>query len=398
MGKQNKKSLDKIFLYLLLGSIVVYFSQGSLYPNGSIISKSALVLWLLIDICYFFVYISKYRLLSFERLIFIFWFVNTCYWFFPPKVQISDWGEPLSTSNNFKSICWTFLTYYPIRYFTKKELITDKVLSFFAILMFLVFVMSFFSFRARLLYEYNRDAITNNMGYRFVSLLPLLGIFRRPKYTFAFIGISIYFIIMSSKRGAILCGIFAFIFLFIYSLRGVPRKKKLQYSILVLGVCGLFVYLLYDVFLSNEYLMQRLSNMEAGNDDSGNARINQINAIWEYVTNGSMFYLLFGYGFDKSVMMAGNYAHNDWAELLANLGLLGCTMYFLFFIKLFNIYRSNRKKLSSMQKYMFISVVGMWLLMSMFSMGYISNTSFLFMITIAYIVSDVEKKERLCLR
>lgn len=398
MGKQNNNSFDKIFLYLLLGSIVIYFSQGSLYPNGSIISRSALVLWLLIDICYFFVYISKYRLLSFEKIIFVFWFVNTCYWFFSPKVQISDWGEPLSTFNNFKSICWTFLTYYPIRYFTKKGLLTDKILSFFVLFVFIVFVMSFFSYRARLLYEYNRDAITNNMGYRFVSLLPLLGIFRKPKYTFAFIGISIYFIIMSSKRGAILCGILAFIFLFIYSLAGVPRKKKFQYSILVLGVCCLFVYLLYDVFLSNEYLMQRLSNMEAGKDDSGNARISQVSAIWEYVTNGTMFHLLFGYGFDKSVMMAGNYAHNDWAELLANLGLLGCIMYLAFFMKSFNIYRHNRKKLSSMQKYMFMSVMGMWLLMSMFSMGYISNTSFLFMITIAYIVSDIEKKKRICQR
>lgn len=398
MREQKRLTLDKAIMYLLLGTIAIYFMQGSLYANGSTISRMALVIWLLIDLVYTFRYMFSYKLSSFERLILIFWLVNSFYWFFSEKVLISDWGEPLSTFNNFKSICWTFLTYFPIRYFTKKALLDDNVLSYFAVLMFVVFVMSFFSFRNRLMYEYAGDAITNNMGYRFVALLPLLGIFRKTKYSYVFIGVAIYFIIMSSKRGAIVCGILAFILFFMYALQNVPRKKKFIYLLLVLGVLSLSIYYFYDIFLSNEYLIQRIDNMAAGKDDSGNARVNQINAILSYVFEGSLFNLLFGYGFDKSVMMAGNYAHNDWAELLANLGLFGCIMYLLFFVRLFKLYTNNKKLYLPMQKFMFFSVVGMWLLMSMFSMGYISNNSFLFIIVVAYMTSEIERKKRTCQR
>ena len=154
-------------------------------------------------------------------------------------------------------------------------------------------------------------------------------------------------------------------------------------------------YYFYDVLLSNEYLMQRLANMESGDDASGESRLIQTNAILNYVLGGSIFNLLFGYGFDKSVMMAGNYAHNDWAELLANLGIVGCIMYLIFFIRLIKLYTNNKKFYLPMQKYQYLSVVGMWLLITMFSMGYISNNSFLFTIVIAHITSEIEKKKSL---
>lgn len=387
-----------IAVYLFLASIVIYFCQGSLYANGSVISQGAMAIWMLINITYLIKYASKFKLLFFEKIIFWFWFINTCYWIFSDKVLMSAWYEPLSTMNNFKSIFCTFLTYFPVRYFTRKDILTEKLLSYFAAIMLVVFILSFLSFEAQIMYELNREAVTNNMGYRFVALLPLLAIFRKIKFTYISVFIASYFIILSSKRGAILCGALFFILLFYYSFKNIPRKKKLIYSILILGIFSISVYYLTDIFISNEYLMMRLTNMEAGVDDSGDARVNQVSAIVEYTTNGSIFHFLFGYGFDKSVMIAGNYAHNDWAELLANLGVFGCVLYLIFFTSLIKIFTKNKNLLEPMLKLMFVSVLSCWLLVSMFSMGYISNNSFLYTLVIAYLVSKIEKDKKACQR
>lgn len=388
--------IDNIATYLFLAAIVIYFSQGSLYANGSIISQGTMALWMLINLSYLIKYASKFNLLFIEKIIFWFWFINSCYWFFSDKVLLSAWYEPLSTMNNFKSIFCTLLTYFPVRYFTRLYILTEKHLSVFAAIMLIAFILSYLSFEARMMYELNRDAITNNMGYRFVALLPLLAIFRNIKFTYTSILIASYFVIMSSKRGAILCcALFIFLLLY-YSFKNIPRNKKVLYSILILGVFSVSVYYLIDIFMSNEYLITRLTNMEAGVDDSGNARVNQVSAIINYTTNGSIFNFLFGYGFDKSVMIAGNYAHNDWAELLANLGALGCVLYLIFFISLISIFTKNKLLLSPMQKLMFVSILGCWLLVSMFSMGYTSNNSFLYTMVIAYLVSYIEKQKKIC--
>ena len=389
---------DNIAAYLFLAIIVIYFCQGSLYANGSIISQGAMALWMLINLVYLIKYASKFKFLFLEKIIFWFWFINTCYWFFSDKVLFSAWYEPLSTMNNFKSILCTFLTYFPVRYFTQKNILTEKGLSYLAVIMLGVFILSYLSFEAQMLYELGRDAITNNMGYRFVALLPLLAIFRKTKFSYISVFIASYFVIMSSKRGAILCCALFFILLFYYSFQNIPRKKKFVYSILVLGIFSICVYYLIDIFMSNEYLMMRLTNMEAGNDDSGNARIDQVSAIINYSTNGPIFNFFFGYGFDKSVMIAGNYAHNDWAELLANLGVFGCLLYLIFFTSLISIFTKNRQLLNPMQKLMFVSVLSCWLLVSMFSMGYISNNSFLYTIVIAYLISHIEKQKKICQR
>ncbi len=389
--KNKTFSIDRIILYIFLTVIILYFCQGSLYANGSPVSQASLVLWITISLTYAYKYFSKFKATSFERLIFFFWLINSIYWLFSEKAIVSEWHESLSTMNNFKSICCTFLTYFPIRYMTKKGILTEKLFIIFTIVLLATFILSFFNFQARLLALYNREAITNNMGYRFVALLPLLGFIRKPKYAFPLLIITIYFIIMSSKRGAIVCGIVSFLLYFYYTFKSVPKNKKVQYSIVILGLFIVFVYMSYDMLMSNEYLMNRLSNMEAGNDDSGNARISQVSAIWDYSLNGSIFHFLFGYGFDKSVMIAGNYAHNDWAELLANLGIFGCIIYLIFFIKLFNIFKRNKKYLTQDECYIIVSTICIWFTITLFSMGYISNNSFLLIIAIAYINTKIEK-------
>ena len=58
--------------------------------------------------------------------------------------------------------------------------------------------------------------------------------------------------------------------------------------------------------------------------------------LFDYVWNEcSSVNILFGSGADYSVVIAGNFAHNDWLELLVDCGLTGVTVYAFYFAALY---------------------------------------------------------------
>ena len=92
--------------------------------------------------------------------------------------------------------------------------------------------------------------------------------------------------------------------------------------------------------------------------------------LWNYyrqeTTLGQFF---FGNGAMSTVRLVGNYAHNDWLELLICQGLLGAGIYALYFMTLFMQFLSFRRKDS-----VCYNILGMLLLImfvsSVFSMSY----------------------------
>lgn len=76
---------------------------------------------------------------------------------------------------------------------------------------------------------------------------------------------------------------------------------------------------------------------------------------------------LFGRGTAQTVMIAGNYAHNDWLEFLTDNGLLGALLYLTTIVSLF-FYRRKIQKGSPM-RCAFMIVLLFWFIKSIFSMG-----------------------------
>lgn len=72
---------------------------------------------------------------------------------------------------------------------------------------------------------------------------------------------------------------------------------------------------------NSAYFNQTLEGNSSGRDSI-------YSILWyEFLENGSLFYCLFGFGADATISIAGNFAHNDWLELLINNGLLGIVLY-----------------------------------------------------------------------
>ena len=78
--------------------------------------------------------------------------------------------------------------------------------------------------------------------------------------------------------------------------------------------------------------------------------------------------MIIGEGAMETINIAGNYAHNDWLELLTCQGLLGIIIYIAYYTSLYNTLR--RKRNNSL----IYNILGMCLLImsvsSIFSMSY----------------------------
>ena len=86
----------------------------------------------------------------------------------------------------------------------------------------------------------------------------------------------------------------------------------------------------YKTFTSNEFMMRRMTSILEGNTSGREALYGAIVTKW-YNSN-NIWNLLFGFGFASSLeITGGNFAHNDWLELLSNFGLAGIFAYLLLF-------------------------------------------------------------------
>lgn len=380
----------RLLIYLLLIIIPLYFLQGILYPTGSLLSQGLIASWFIIDIIFLLKYSIKPYKDEVAGVIILFCLMNTLYWLFSEKTI-----GVIATITDLKNILVAFLTYFPFRHICKGNVINRNQFIIFLICLFVVFILSFYKNQYFLLEQASTDilGVTNNSAYKFVIMLPIIS-FLLPKnkilYGLLYI-ISLYLVIQGAKRGAILCLILQTLLMLIYFFR-TSHKHFVRNIVFIAMFLTIVIIAVNYVYESNEYLQYRITDMMSGTDDSGDARIDQYSAITSAVFNGPLLNFIFGYGFDQTLSIAGNYAHNDWFELVANMGMLGVIIYLSFFSRLIWIYYKYRKKFDPEDKLMFFAALGIWLLRSMFSMSYLYMDTFLLIVVFAYIQSKIEFK------
>lgn len=132
-----------------------------------------------------------------------------------------------------------------------------------------------------------------------------------------------------------------------------------------------------------------MENMLEGNV-SGRDRI-YANIFNGWLDSDNFINLLFGYGFAGSRLLSGSghFAHNDWLELLSNFGLLGVTIYIVLFYSASKFIRNN--KWGSDKKIIFITILGIWFVTTLFSMGYTSMGGYLNAIMLGYLIGSKNK-------
>lgn len=383
--KINLYNLTKYVVFIL---IIIYYLQGVIYNQGNIIGKIS-ILFLLSIAAIFFILSFNYIKRPVINAIFLLIILNLIYYLFSSN-QFSITANYMSnisvfnTTSAIKEILFNLLLFFVSFYLTIKNKISDKDLIVFFLCVFILTILKYFTSARTLSAELGRDEFINNISYNFIHLLPFIFFIKRKYLSIILLFISLIFIMFSAKRGAIIIGIF-FTFFYVYKIYFKDSRKilirNIFFSIFVFLIATMIIYNIYN---DNVYLQFRMEQTMMG---SSSGRDVIFTKLWHNWIDGSnnLLNLLFGFGFAASVKISGSFAHNDWLELLTMAGILGVIIYFIFFMQLIAV--SKKQSISIQDKNIIISIILIWFLKSLFSMGYSDLFMFPISILLGYIIA-----------
>lgn len=334
----NNKYLNICNLYMVLWGM--YYIQGIFYPMGSIFPRTCLVFSLLITLTYWIKAIVNYRLPQPLRvmniLIVVLFLYAGFYQIMGDFVYRAFDGEEYTGIGAIRSLIESLLPVFPVFVFTIKGYLNRKSIRIWTIIFFIVITLQFFAYEiARTAVSiYDTDGLTNNIAYYFVALLPMVLLFSRKKIIMYLILLYLMFFIMyGMKRGAIMIGAFAILYIILKDYKNSTTSKKiliiLLFSVVVIAMC----YFIYDLLSTSDYFRYRV---EQTLDGSTSGRDSYYEFLWNsFINEQNIIKILFGGGYYNTVRINGNLAHNDWLEILINQGLIGVLLFSVYWMSWF---------------------------------------------------------------
>lgn len=185
------------------------------------------------------------------------------------------------------------------------------------------------------------------------------------------IAISLPVLFMNASRGAILSVSVGMLVTFI----GAKIKPIQKYLIIAAFVA--FIGLLY----TNEYLelfIYRVNNLQGGDATNGRVDI-WIHKLNAFFNEGSIFEILFGYGFENAINVGVNKGfHNDFVAFIVEYGFIGIILFLTMLLNPYRIFVANGKK-----NIYFLSLFG-YLIFCLFSLEPFTNGTIPFVFFYAY--------------
>ncbi len=361
-------------------SCILYLILLQIYYVQDILGLAAVGKYILAGLVVYSLYktvytVFKYKLDPMMKMLFVLLVVFTIYGVYnyiwgPVRYFRFDWGGVAKADNLsfLKQIMASLPMVFVYYDFAKKGVFTPRVLDiitgiliFFSFIAFIQFYISWGS-------DQYMDGVQNNQGYKFARLIPLIFLLRR--WRMALILLCYFFVIVSIKRGAIFTGtisVILYFFLWMKKARG-WKKTIALFGISLISIGGL-VGIKY--FYDNSPGFQSRVEKTLNGDNSGRSTLSD--DIWEKIEAEDDYTVLwFGRGADTTVDYAGNYAHNDWLEILANQGIFSIILYALFFLTWLMAYFKMRKWVLPATSMAFLACFLTSLACSVFSMGYTS--------------------------
>ena len=355
---------------------VLYYLQGVLYPIGGAISTVLLGINVLVSIyCAIQVWQMPNHppyIKGLNLLVLMFSFYGFALILLNPStIHYSISGMSMASYNYIKSIYLSILPIYAFYYFTLKGYLTADRLRWWAVVFCISCVLSYYNYMQQAMKKLLEigslaEETTNNAGYLFLSLIPIWVLFRnKPFLQYAGLAFCMAFILMGMKRGAILIGGVVVLYLIWQIIRNTKGKQRVIVILLtaVLAVAG--VYFVIDMMMSSDYFIQRLEATKEG-DSSG--RDSLFSFFWTYFTEKAGFlHYLFGRGANGTLEIYDNYAHNDWLEIAVNQGLLGITVYAVYWKQFYSTWRQS----TNIDAKTIIAIIGIiYFAKTLFSMSY----------------------------
>jgi len=304
--------------------------QGVVYPVGiiNLFLQFVLILWGLTAV---FQYISRRKMtspiLKATYLLLIMYIIYGTY-----NIMF---GEVIAKTTNYFYLKASLNSLVPIflfHYFAQKKILTIDRIRLYLPVYIVISIIYYYQNEKAVLLTTNAEEITNNVGYMFTSLIPLLFFYvKKPLYQYLFLIVILLFIFMAMKRGAVLIGIMSAVILLYNNYR--DSSKRVKFYIVLLSTATIIAaiyYVNYMIINSSHFAMEIEKTLEG--NSSGRDFIYE--RLWNtLIEESNAFYFFLGRGANSTISIAGNYAHQDWLETFCNNGLLGVCVLMCFFYR-----------------------------------------------------------------
>lgn len=360
------KKINQCDIYV--GLWCIYMLQGVLYPPGIInrVLQLIMLLWSMTAVFRYIINSTKYTyhpiLKATFVLIVMYTIYGTIHIMFDAPIMIQGQHVYLQTALN--SLAPIFLFYE----FTMNGKLTSDRIRIYLPILIVTCILLFYYKESRILLDSNKEEITNNIGYMFIPLIPILFFYsKKPILQFVFLGIILLYVFMGMKRGAILIAVLGSIVLLYANIKNSSRGVKFLFAMLtIIIIIGICMYINY-MMNTSAYFMARFEQTLDG-DASGRDVI--YSKLWNtllYESRPLYFYL--GRGANSTLKIAGTFAHQDWLETFCNNGLIGVFILFGFFYAFGKNALISKRHFSGMMFYSFITIFIIIFSKTLFSMS-----------------------------
>lgn len=184
------------------------------------------------------------------------------------------------------------------------------------------------------------EDITNNMGYLFVALIPMIAVYKEIRLQYCLLAACITFIVIGMKRGAILVGcvsLFYFLYFNYRYNRNISKWKVILFSLLIIVAT---YFITEHLMETSDYFVSRISQTLEGGSSGRN---DLYEYFWDHFKNETdIFKFLFGNGANATLGIGVNYAHNDWLEIAINQGVFGLIIYGIYWLNFWRTIKTTK--------------------------------------------------------
>lgn len=346
MQKTKFLSFSNIYIFLWL----VYSLQTFIFGGQGGIYSRVIVMFLMGVSVYYFVYtLNHYKTPSYMKGLSVLLAMFTIYGvllILSPSTFKGAEGEIVPKYRYILNIFISLLPIYPFFVFTCQGKINEEILRKWVFIFFVIVTLQYFQHLQQRLQEAmemgsSQEEFTNNFGYEFLSMIPLMAFFSKRKWIqYAGLAYAMIFMLMAMKRGAILVGSICVLWFLFRSFRKASRRQKLGVFVLSLVLIAGVIMTFYYLENNSDYFVARIEKTLDGN--SSGRDVLYTSAVNSFLNESNPLLVLFGHGAYSTLNIIGQFAHNDWLELLINQGVLGLIIYAFYWSRFYKSTKSAR--------------------------------------------------------
>lgn len=312
---------------------LLYSLRHILFGDFSLIGRGLFVLFFALSIYFFFKAVIGYMLPANLRALVVFVVLVLIYGGLMSLYGTDALWERKTANTfylvtHFQSILPIFCFYY----FAKEQQIDERWFRIVAIFYFVAVFLQFNSAESAMTEAQDNDEIVNNYAYYWLALIPLMVFFsEKPIIQYSGLALISFFLVSGFKRGAILLGGICLLVFIWHSI----RSESLSRKVIIIVLVGVFVFFLFqyieNLMNTSELFVKRMNYTMEGNS-SGREVI--YSNYWSFFVNQKSFLsIVFGNGAYGTLKYLGLMAHNDWLEIMIDMGVVGTLVYFVYWFR-----------------------------------------------------------------